>query len=165
MFSPPQGRMPAPSCSLLQVDAFWKQCCQEIATSSEVELASYLYDNSSLHKALLKRLNSRQTFSLRVYVDAEMFAGQNPRFQRSRVRELMEAGAGIYLCRGPGRQGAFHCKGIVIDRKVLYCGNANATDKSLCNEEFCLRVTGAPVGQILQRLSMHLKSGRLWNGS
>ena len=111
------------------------------------------------------RLQGRAPFSLRLYLDAEMFAGRVPHFQRPRVRELFEAGAKVLLCRGLKNQGAFHCKGIVVDRRFLYTGSANATHKSHCNEEFCFRITGPTVSQVLERLSTHLQKGKLWNGS
>lgn len=168
----PVAQLPSPrgpplylSCSLLDVVTYYSRCCDDIATASEVELASYMYDNSSLHKLLLKRLRGRTEFSLRVYLDAEMFGGTVPRSQRSRVRELFEAGAEVFLCKGPRAQGSFHCKGIVVDRRYLYSGSPNATDKSEKNEEFCFRITGPPVSQILQRLAVQLKRGKQWDGS
>ena len=123
------------------------------------------YDNPALQKVLLKRLTGRAPFSLRLYLDAEMFAGRVPHFQRPRVRELFEAGAKVLLCRGLKNQGDFHCKGIVVDRRFLYTGSANATHKSHCNEEFCFRITGPTVSQVLERLSTHLQKGKLWNGA
>jgi len=41
---------------MLDVDTYYSRCRDDIATASEVELASYMYDNLSLHKLLLKRL-------------------------------------------------------------------------------------------------------------
>ena len=161
----PSGRAPGASCLLLDVDAYYIQCCNDIATASEVELASYQYDSPALQKVVLRRLAGRSPFSLRVYLDAEKFAEGCPYFQRSRVRELFNAGAKVLLCKGPKAQGAFHCKGIVVDRKYLYSGSANATYKSLSNEEFCFRITGPSVSQVLQRLSTHLSKGRVWDGS
>jgi hypothetical protein len=168
----PVAQLPSPrgpplnlSCVMLDVDTYYSRCRDDIATASEVELASYMYDNLSLHKLLLKRLRGQTQFSVRVYLDAEMFGGTVPRFQRPRARELFNAGAKVFLCKGPRAQGSFHCKGIVVDRRYLYSGSPNATDKSEKNEEFCFRITGPPVSQVLQRLTAQLEKGKQWDGS
>lgn len=161
----PAGRALGESCSLMPVDDYYSSCCKAISNSSEVELATYMYDHPALQKVLLQRLRGRAHFSLRFYIDAEMFRGTVPHAQKCRVRQLLAAGATVLLCKGYGPQGSFHCKGIVVDRKYLYIGSANATFKSQSNEEFCFRITGAPVTQILERLSLHVKKGKLWDGS
>jgi hypothetical protein len=149
---------------MLDVDTYYSRCCRDVAVSSEVELASYQYDNPSLHKALLKRLKAKSHFSLNVYVDAEMFGGIVPRYQKPRCEELLEAGAQVFLCKGPKAKGSFHCKGIVVDRRYLYCGSANATYKSAFNEEFCFRITGPPVGQVLHKLALQRQRQKPWDG-
>ena len=80
------------------------------------------------------------------------------------MRELHLAGAQVYICRGSGRLGAFHAKGIVIDRRFLYNGSANITDKSECNEEFCFKLSGKVVLQVLERLAVSRHQGTLWKG-
>ena len=75
------------------------------------------------------------------------------------MQELVDAGAKIFLCRGPKARGSFRCKAVVVDRGCLYTGSPNATQKFHSNEEFCFRITGPPVGQVLQRLSVHLERG------
>jgi hypothetical protein len=83
------------------VDAFYSRRCADVATASEVELASYQYDNPSLQKVLLKLLKGRPAFTLKVYLGAEMSEGAVPRYQKARVKELWQAGAQVFLCRGP----------------------------------------------------------------
>lgn len=161
----PVGRAPEPSCLWLDVETYYSRCCADIEGASEVELASYVYDSSSLQKVLLKRLKGRSAFTLNMYLDTEMFAGGVPRSQKVRCRELLEAGAQVFLCKGPKKLGAFHCKAVVVDRRCLYCGSANATEKSLSNEESCLRITGQPVGEALKRLAVQRQKGKLWDGS
>ena len=68
------------------------------------------------------------------------------------------------MCRGVGRQGAYHGKAVVVDRRVLYTGNANITGKSVRNEEFCFKMVGPVVLQVLERLALHRHKYPLWNG-
>ena len=161
----PVGRAPAPSCRLL-ADAreMYSMVCTEIEGSSEVELASYQYDNPTLHAALLKRLNGRRKFTLNVYIDTEQFGGRVPKMMKSRIRELGQSGASVYLCKGGGPRGSFHAKGLVIDRRYLYCGSPNLTGKSVNNEEWPMRCTGDVVGQVLSRLAIARVRWPLWDG-
>ena len=80
------------------------------------------------------------------------------------MQELVDAGAKVFLCRGAKARGSFHCKAVVVDRRYLYTGSPKATQEPHSNEEFCFRMTGPPVGQVLQRLSAHLEKGRPWKG-
>ena len=48
--------------------------------------------------------------------------------------------------------------------RFLYTGGANVTEKSVANEEFCYKLGGPVVLQVLQRLAEHRRVGRLWNG-
>ena len=161
----PVGREPGPSCLLLDVGTFYERCCSDLATASEVEMATYQYDCPSLQKVLLKRLKGRSPFSLKVYLDAEMFGAATPRYQKSRVKELWQAGAQVFLCKGPGPQGSFHAKAVVVDRRYLYTGSPNFTYKSHNNEELCWRMTGPVVGQVLQKLVLHSQKRKPWDGT
>ena len=137
----------------------------DINGSSEVELASYMYDNRPVHNMLLKRLRGRSGFSLNVYIDAETLKLGTPYFQKGRLKDLRTAGANVYVCRGKKNLGAYHCKGCVIDRRYLYTGGANFTEKSLCNEEWCYKVVGCPaVKQVLERLALDRQRHKLWDG-
>ena len=101
---------------------------------------------------------------LNVYVDSEKFVAGGPFLQKARLRELHSAGALVYLCKGRARQGSFHCKGAVADPLCLYSGSANYTRQSEDNEEFCYKMTGPVVRQVLERMAGHRQTGTLWNG-
>ena len=51
-----------------------------------------------------------------------------------------------------------------MDRRFLYTSSADVTDKSLTNEEFCYKLGGPVVLQVLRRLAEHRRLGSLWNG-
>ena len=133
--------------------------------AGQVELASYIYDNPDVQAILLQRLRGRSDFSLNVYVDTEQFTSGSCRLQRGRLRELFSAGAQVYMCRGIGHQGAYHGKAVVIDRRFLYAGSANLTGKSTRNEEFCFKMAGPVVLQLLERLVVHRQKHSLWDGA
>ena len=160
----PVGRTPNPSCQLLGIDEFYSQCCCELGTASEAEVATYQYDNPSLQKVLLKRLKGRSAFKLNLYIDTEQFGGAVPKRQRALVRELWTAGATVYLCKGPRPKGSFHGKAVVIDRRYLFTGGANATYKSHSNEEFVFRISGSAVGQVFEKLGAQRAKSKTWKG-
>ena len=97
-------------------------------------------------------------------LDREQFAGGVPKKQTSRVRSLHKAGAKVYLCSESGQHGSYHCKALVIDRRVLLAGSANLTNKSRSNRELVFRITGLPVVEVLQDLARDRTRGRLWDG-
>ena len=122
------------------------------------------YAQSIVQSALLKRLGDRTAFELNLYVDSEQFSEGVPRLQQSRLRELHSAGARVYLCKGQARQGSYHIKAAVVDRRFLYTGSANFTGKSLANEELTFKLVGPDVLTVLQRMVQHRRTGKLWNG-
>ena len=136
----------------------------KIEHSTEVEVATYQYDNSKVHKTLMSRLRGEAPFKLNVYIDKEMLQGNTPEKQRARISELIRAGASVYVCQGPGKRGSYHFKCIVVDRRWLLKGSMNVTDKSLQNEEAPETATGPLVAQYLERLSGHRAKGKLWDG-
>jgi phosphatidylserine/phosphatidylglycerophosphate/cardiolipin synthase-like enzyme len=153
-----------PSCVLLEAAAWYDSFCKDVKHADEVELASYMYDNTAVQELFLKRLRGRTAFALNVYVDAEQFSAGVPRLQKTRLKELRSAGAQVYICKGWGRQGAYHCKAAVVDRRFGYSGGANFTDKSMVNEEICFKMAGPVVRQLLERLAQHRQRFKLWNG-
>lgn len=161
----PVGRASAPSVQILEIEEFYAQCCADLANASEAELASYIYDNPSLQDVLLRRLKGRTEFKLNLYVDAELFANARYRHQRPRLKALRDAGAQVFLCKGPGRQGSFHMKALVVDRRYLYSGSPNFTYKSHCNEELCMRITGGGVAKVMEKLSGHRLTRNAWDGA
>ena len=143
--------------------------CHDIEQASEVEAATYQYDNTQLYTCLLKRLQGRRPFKLNIYVDREQLKNcvktRIPRQMRSRLATLRTNGASVYVCRGRGKLGSYHPKGLVIDRRYLYYGSPNLTDKSLDNDEWPFRSTGEVVGQVLSRLSDNRQKHPLWDGN
>ena len=160
----PVGRASAPDCELMDTGAWYRDFCNTVKDAAEVELASYLYDNPAVQAALLKRLRSRTAFGLNVYVDSENLLLVGFFSKSSAHGGLQSAGALVYLCKGRARQGSCHCKGAVADRRYLYSGNANFTRKSEDNEEYCYKMAGPVVRQVLERMARHRQMGRLWNG-
>ena len=161
----PNGRPSSLSCTLLETSEWYRRCCADLSTASEVEVASYMYDCPDVQKKLLQRLRGKCAFAVNVYVDKEKFEkGEAPRRSGQRLDELRAAGAKVYMCKGRAGRGSYHCKAVVIDRRHMYTGNANLTYQSMDNEEFVFRVTGPPVKQVLERLSEHRLKSKLWNG-
>ena len=96
------GRASAASCELLDTGTWYSSFCDNVDNASEVELASYLYDNATVQKVLLKRLRGRTAFSLNVYVDGEQLNAGVCTRGKGRLRDLRTAGALVYICRGRG---------------------------------------------------------------
>ena len=161
----PVGRAAPLSCVLLSTAEWYKQCCKDLETAAEVELASYVYDNPAVQKKLLQRLRSRTAFSLNVYIDRELFGKGGPFFEGARIRELVDAGAKVYLCRGKQGRGSYHTKAMIIDRRYMYTGSANFTYKSMDNEELTFKITGPPVKEVLEKFAGNRLAGRLWTGA
>ena len=167
----PVGRASTPSTVLFaNTVSLIQSMGPELEKATEVELATFQYDNARLHKRLLDRLRGRTAFALNVYIDREQLAGRVPKMQKSMLRELRAAqkhnpGAKVHVCKGPGRLGAYHCKCLIIDRRYAYTGSMNFTDKSEANEEFPERKTGPIVAQYLERLAAHRAGATLWDGS
>lgn len=159
----PVGRVSAPTWELLTTETWYRSFCKDLGGAGQVELASYVYDNEAVQGVLLKRLRGRAPFQLNLYVDAEQFHDGGPRLEKRRLKELHAAGAQVYLCKGEGRQGSYHAKAAVVDRRFLYTGSANFTQKSLANEEFCFKLAGPEVLKVLERLARPWRR-ELWNG-
>ena len=78
---------------------------------------------------------------------------------------LGEAGSTLFLCRGLEPQGFFHSKAAVVDRRYLYSGSPNFSFASHGNEDFCFRITGPAVGQVLEKLCPQRLKRKPWDGS
>ena len=77
---------------------------------------------------------------------------------KSRLVSLRTNGASVFVCRGKGKFGSYHPKGLVIDRKYLYYGSPNLTDKSTDNDEWPFRSTGEVVASEVLLLDIRCKS-------
>ena len=65
----PVGRASPDNCEFLQdASLMINRVCADLKGAREAELASYMYDQDPLHKALLKRLQEG-SFKLNVYID------------------------------------------------------------------------------------------------
>ena len=156
----PVGRPSKPHWELLSVEEWWQRCKADVQTCSELELSSYTYDDPDLQRILEQRLRQK-AMALNVYIDKEMLF-RGAKYVKSRLLVLRELGANVYICKGNGPRGSYHCKAAVVDRRTLYTGNANFTFKSHRNEEFVYIMKGAAVETVLQRLAKHRWSGSLW---
>ena len=83
---------------------------------------------------------------------------------RPRLTELFRAGADVYLCSGSPPFGIFHVKAVCLDRRVLYTGSANITEKMSSNIELHLRMVGPTVLAVLGGLEDARGAGTLWSG-
>ena len=101
-----------------------------------------------------------------VLVDKGSFEkGDAPR-ERARLRELRDAGAAVYLCRGSPPHGRLHMKALCVNRRTVYAGSANFTEKSSANLELFYKLVGPPVTQLREQLLDAQNSrGRLWDGA
>ena len=128
-------------------------------------MGSYIFDHPALTDALERRLWGSTPFALTVLVDKEQFESELYRYQRPRLRRLLEGGGNVYLCRGPPPQGSFHVKALVVGRRWLYAGSPNFTFKSERNTELPLRLTGPPVLSVLGLLDEARSRATKWDGS
>jgi hypothetical protein len=152
------------SCVLVELESWYRQLCADIRSASQVELASYMYDDATVQKVLLKRLQEQKPLQLNVYIDGGKLRDGGPRRQTSRLRALHAAGAHVFICKGKGAQGSFHGKAAIVDQQCLYAGSANMTEQSHTNEEYCFRMTGVVVRQLLTRLGEQRQRSKAWNG-
>ena len=136
-----------------------------VSAASEVLAGSFLFDHGGLTDTLLRRLRGHPPVSVTLLVDAEGLQQGTSRHQRSRLRALRDAGAAVYLCRGQGRRGRLHFKALVVDRRKVYTGSSNLTDKSVENDELHLQLVGEPVLSIIAQLLRAQSRGTLWNGN
>ena len=161
----PRGRPPETSVQVLTTVAWIGRLLEDAAAAGEILVASYTYDHASLTALLVRRLGSRSPPDVVVMVDEEMFLARSCFRMRPRLNELRRLGAQVYLCRGTPPRGAFHTKAVCVDRRYLYAGSANLTDKALsANVETVFRLTGAPVVDVLATLHGARARAKLWGG-
>lgn len=163
----PVGAPSAAGAELLSKPDWWSRCLADVAHASEVEIASYMFDEKEFCGLLAKRLGKRTcTFRLRICVDRGSFSGGVPRKQRESLRKLRELGAEVFLCKGAGTLGLYHRKGLVADRRYFYTGTANFTTHSRSsNTEWMLRIVGPMVTHAMDDLAKDRAQGCLWTGS
>ena len=160
----PASRPSALKVEVLSLTSWWQRLVEELDSATEVTLGSFVLDHSGLVAALLQGLQ-RRGLALTVLVDKEAFEERTARHQRPRLQTLRQAGAQIYICRGSPPLGRFHVKAVCLDRRVVYTGSANFTDKSTSNTELVMRLLGPPVLDVRQLLEEARACGKLWDGS
>ena len=106
----------------------------------------------------------REPFSLVVLVDQESLNSGTPYCQRSRLNALRGETAVILACRGGPPNGIFHKKALIVDRRYMYTGGANFTNKSERNGELVFRTVGPPVAEVLADLAGSRARGVEWEG-
>ena len=158
----PVGRPPlADKAERMAKDAWWAAILDQVKTATEVEIAVYCFDDLALFNLLLKRLQDKSKFTLKLSVDKEMFQGGTPKNQLSRVSRLSKQdGCDVWLCSGSGRLGAYHVKELITDRRYLFTGSANLTCKSHQNRERLYRMTGSLVALSLQDMAAERQDGK-----
>ena len=85
-------------------------------------------------------------------MDAESYGQRAPLQQHRRLNSLQRSGAELLLCRGTPSTGTLHAKALVADRYPAFLGSANLTEKSARNGEFCFRMRGASIFDIMHLL-------------
>jgi len=114
----PVGVPAALGFQVLSVSRWWSSLLEEVRNaSSEVLVASYVFDHPALTHALVQKLSGRDAFTVVVLVDKEQFDTRACYHQRPRPAELHAAGAAVYLCRGSPPLGSFHMKTVCIDKR------------------------------------------------
>ena len=78
---------------------------------------------------------------------------------------LGEAVSNTVSLQGSGATRVFHSKAAVVDRRYLYSGSPNFSFASHGNEDFCFRITGPAVGQVLEKLCPQRLKRKPWDGS
>ena len=159
----PVGRPAAESCKRLLGESWWAQLCADLRDARQVELASYCMDEDALFKILERGLSDN--LELNLYIDKEQFSGNVPRKQKATIRRMFNKGARVYVCKGLHGNGSFHCKILLINRRILYHGGANFTNKSHKNRETTFRATGQVVNEVLADTAVWRSEGVLWDGS
>ena len=159
----PVGRPAAEKTERMDPDTWWSEILGKVRTATDVQIATYCFDDLALFKVLLQRLQDNSRFSLKLQVDREMFEKGTPNQQHSRVSRLQkQPGCSVWLCKGPGHLGSYHVKELIVDRRYLFNGTANFTSKSHNNTERLYKMTGCVVEQSLQDMAAERQLGEKW---
>ena len=119
----------------------------DMQTSREVEIGSYCIDEDSLSTAVNDFLPDCK---VNQYIDEGQFDDPKKTLQRRMVRKLHQQGAKVYVLKGLRMWGSYHCKLLTINRRVMYFGSANFTNKIHDNRECTFRATGTVVEEMLE---------------
>ena len=134
----------------------------DLKNARDLEIASYCMDEARLFNTVAELFPACK---VNLYIDKEMLADATKEKQRKRVRQLHRTGAHVYVLKGVRRLGSFHPKALIINRRIMYFGGANFTDKARRdNRETTFRATGHVVEEILEDASDWRAAGTLWDG-
>jgi phosphatidylserine/phosphatidylglycerophosphate/cardiolipin synthase-like enzyme len=142
----------------VQVQEGIASAVQELSAvvAKKITVATYVYDDSKLHKQLLCQLASPGAAAVEVLVDAaQLGSSKNAYKMKAMLQQLQRANAVIRLCRGRrsgGCCGAYHHKAMVIDGRLAFVGSANLTFASRINGETVLRLSGPCVKDVLANI-------------
>ena len=157
----PWGAPPSDSCRRLKGEAWWTQMRMDMQKPKELEIGSYCIDEDSLFTALGDFLPDCK---VNLYIDEEQFDDPKKTLQRTKVRKLHKRGAKVYVMKRLRRWGSYHCKLLIINRRVMYFGSSNFTNKSHDNRESTFRATGTVVEDRLEDATEWRLAGKLWDG-
>lgn len=152
-------------------DAWLCEMLTDLDSARTAMLSTYLYDHPRIQIALIRRLKEGPTFfECTVLVDAAGHEANTCRQQRSKLDQLRDVGAKVYLCSGVTKTtkgttwhaGILHVKALVLDSRVAYLGSANFTEASARNIEVVVRMAGPPVLDIRDLLLKCKKHGKRW---
>ena len=159
----PAGRPPPLSLRMMTEQDLFDELLPAVKTAGAVVAATFLYDDPALHSMFLTRLGGRSSFDLTLFVDKQGSSGGICRHMRPRLRELVRAGAAVWLCDGHSHNltygsassrlvGHLHVKGLVLDRQMAFSGSMNLTRSARTNKEVMFRMTGPIVEEFLAHL-------------
>lgn len=149
----PIVQAPAPPLQfrILGATDLWRHALADVRSAkTSITLASMVYDNPKLQKALLAA--RAKGVAVKLLVDKMKLKARSAPMSHGRLKVLKKHDVKIWLCTGKpykatfgvaGHPGVYHCKGIVVDGAISYIGGGNLTDGSEVNGELWVRAIGA----------------------
>ena len=158
----PVGAPPAESCLRLKGESWWTHMQSDLKNARDLEIASYCMDEARLFSTVAELLLACK---VNLYIDKEMLADATKEKQHRRVRQLHRKGAHVYVLKGLRSLGSFHSKPLIINRRIMFFGGANVTDRAKSdNRETTFRATRQVVEEILEDAADWRAAGALWDG-
>ena len=99
----------------------------DLKNARDLEIASYCMDEARLFNTVAELFPACK---VNLYIDKEILADATKEKQRKRVRQLHRKGAHVYVLNGLRSLGSFHSKELIINRRIMYFGGANFTDRA-----------------------------------
>ena len=133
----------------------------DLANARELEIASYCMDEDRLFRTVEGLLPGCK---VNLHVDKEMFGDAKKKRQKPNVRKVHKTGAKVNVLRGKRHWGSFRCKALIINRRIMYFGGSNFTEKSHENHETTFRATGQCVADVLADVPVWRAAAVEWDG-